>query len=572
MQLNEIYNRPLVRLIAVLLCIFGAVFVVYYHALSADFIFDDLAMIPDNAQNLLPYAKLSEYFTTGVWNHSNISYADGSLYRPMWMVWEFFMYHLAGEEPSIWHFSNLLLHGINGLLLFVVVGKWYPNTGNAVRLAVAMLFVLHPATSQSVAWISASPDLVMVFWLACSMLAYISFRQSTSIFYFCLSVFCFTLALLTKEVAIVFPVVLIFYDLERKEQWRRFPWREYVVFFLVTASYLLIRKSILQGVLTGGPQSSWSFKVDSIARLIDYAATYLRILAVPWELPFSNRHIPGGVTNLFDYFVALAAVIAAVFYFIRSNKSRKTLALVFGSLCIPLLLALYDKGSFSVRFLYLPVFALAISLTPFVEFLLKRPFGKGLTLTLLLAFATITSFKEVPGWHNQAAWAEMMLKYDPSSDKNWGILVQEQVELGDMSSAVATYQESLKHVSDTSLMANTLEVIAFAYAQKGDYSMSIPFYQKMVEISGYAYLGWTGIGNSLWALNKLNEASDAYHKAILDQSDHFDALYNYSILNKKLNRLNEVYWAAEKIMALPPDKVPANIRESTQQFIRQYRG
>ena len=82
------------------------------------------------------------YFTNGVWDHTNVGIQDHNLYRPVWLLWEYSVYQIAGEQPFIWHLSSLLLHAFNGMLLFYLAGLLFPASTRIARIITALLFLL----------------------------------------------------------------------------------------------------------------------------------------------------------------------------------------------------------------------------------------------------------------------------------------------------------------------------------------------------------------------------------------------------------------------------------------------
>ncbi|QSX31184.1 hypothetical protein JYB88_05970 [Shewanella cyperi] len=553
----------------VVAAVFISVFAVYFPALDAGLVFDDLAMIPGNGDHLGHWSKLPDFFVTGVWNHSNIAYADGSLYRPLWLVWELLMYQVAGEAPFGWHLSNLLLHGLNGCLLYLLLGR-VGNHHDLWRLGLVLLFLLHPVASQNVAWISASTDLLLVLWLALAMLSYHDFYRHGSLPGLLLSLLCYLLAMFTKEAAIAFPVFLLMLEWQRPVQ-RRFPWAAAGAFALLTLGYLLLRQIILQGMLSGG-QSLWLWQWSSLWRMLDYAATYARVLLWPWDLPLTRDHPPQGVGTALDYGLGLLLWLAALLSLIRVPRTRPYLALIIAALGIPLLLAFHGKGAFAVRYLYLPLFALCLLLGQLRP---KTPGGKPAALlfsSVLLLLACVTHFRELPGWRTQADFARVLLKYHPSAD-NWNTLVQARIDAGDMAGAIEDYDKARDAVQTRSqepaALAGSLEAIAFALAQQQNYGQSLKYYRELAGLPGFAYLGWTGAANCLWALQRLPEASDAYLSALQDKPEHLDALYNLFMLSQSLNRPQQAQWAAQAILRQNPAQVPEEISAAARRYLQR---
>jgi tetratricopeptide (TPR) repeat protein len=130
------------------------------------------------------------------------------------------------------HFTNLLLHIANTLLLFALLRRM---TGTLWRSAfVAGLFALHPLHVESVAWIAERKDLLSAFFFFLTLLAYHAYvRRSEgggsnqergksnqysvisnqgSRVYYALALVCFALGLMSKPMLVTLPFVLLLLD------------------------------------------------------------------------------------------------------------------------------------------------------------------------------------------------------------------------------------------------------------------------------------------------------------------------------------------------------------------------
>jgi Tfp pilus assembly protein PilF len=120
-----------------------------------------------------------------------------------------------GLKPAGHHFTSVLLHSINAVLLFLVL---HLMTGARWRsLAVAVLFALHPLRVESVAWVAERKDVLsMTLWLL-TIWAHIRFARALKsgggfrLFYGLALVF-FALALMSKPMVVTLPFVLLLLD------------------------------------------------------------------------------------------------------------------------------------------------------------------------------------------------------------------------------------------------------------------------------------------------------------------------------------------------------------------------
>jgi tetratricopeptide (TPR) repeat protein len=169
------------------------------------------------------------------------------------IVWAFQAVHASNWHPLTWishmvdcslfalnpaghHFTNLLFHIANTLLLF---GLWHRLTGSIWRsFFVAAFFAWHPLHVESVAWISERKDVLSTFFFMLTLLAYARYARNPPLhetpsprrfspsgakvhpfalqnpltFYF-LSLVFFALGLLSKPMLVTLPFVLLLLDI-----------------------------------------------------------------------------------------------------------------------------------------------------------------------------------------------------------------------------------------------------------------------------------------------------------------------------------------------------------------------
>jgi Tfp pilus assembly protein PilF len=119
-------------------------------------------------------------------------------------------YQIFGLKPGGYHFANVLLHTANTLLVFGVLLRM---TGAVWRSAiVAALFGWHPMHVESVAWVAERKDVLCAFFWLLTMWAYTAYVKKPGTKNYLLSLLCFTLALLSKPMAVTLPFVLLLLD------------------------------------------------------------------------------------------------------------------------------------------------------------------------------------------------------------------------------------------------------------------------------------------------------------------------------------------------------------------------
>lgn len=147
----------------------------------------------------------------------------------------------GGFEPRVFHRTNLVLHGLNAVLVFflclallrLALGGDPPTSEPALQLAAlagALFYGVHPLRTESVAWITERRDVLSSAFLLVSVLAYLRFASGSRARagWMLLSLAGFVLSLFSKAWGITLPAVLLvldLYPLRRREGASAADWR-----------------------------------------------------------------------------------------------------------------------------------------------------------------------------------------------------------------------------------------------------------------------------------------------------------------------------------------------------------
>ena len=83
-----------------------------------------------------------------------------------------------GSKPAGHHFTNVILHAANTLLLFLIFSQM---TGGLWRSALlAALFAVHPLHVESVAWVAERKDVLSTFFGLLAIWAYFKYARDSS--------------------------------------------------------------------------------------------------------------------------------------------------------------------------------------------------------------------------------------------------------------------------------------------------------------------------------------------------------------------------------------------------------
>jgi len=142
-----------------------------------------------------------------VWAFTHIHSAN---WHPLTTITHMIDWQLYGLRAGGHHFSNVLLHTIGVVLLFIVLQQM---TGAVWRSAfVAAMFAIHPLHVESVAWVSERKDVLSGVFFMLTLLAYVHYARAPSIWRYLTVTFVFSLGLMSKAMLVTVPFVLLLLD------------------------------------------------------------------------------------------------------------------------------------------------------------------------------------------------------------------------------------------------------------------------------------------------------------------------------------------------------------------------
>jgi protein O-mannosyl-transferase len=189
-----------------ILMILTAGLIVYMGVLKAPFIYDDFHLIVNN-RLITSFIYIPRIFEP-------LFKAAGSVLpvRPLQFLSYMLDYKIWRLDPAGYHFVNILIHILNGLLVYIICIKFLKRE-KAAFLA-ALFFTVHPLNTASVSYISGRADLLAGFFSFISLILFFHFidnKQSKRKSYIFLSLLSFAAALLSKEIALIVPLLIFAY-------------------------------------------------------------------------------------------------------------------------------------------------------------------------------------------------------------------------------------------------------------------------------------------------------------------------------------------------------------------------
>ena len=387
-----------------------------------DFILDDIPLILMN-ESITSWRNWKTAFVTHIFAAKNptVPLEFAALhYRPVYKLWQMLNEQLFGSVLPWWHITSLLLH-VGVVLLVYQLGIKLLKERWTAALA-ALLFAFHPIHVESVAYVTASTDLLVTLFALISFLTYVRYREEgASPLFYIASVLAAALAMMSKETAVMFPWLLVAYEALREtpsgeqQSWKRFV--STLPFFAVVGAYVAVR-TLLFGLNTGqGPGGS------RLAALLDIPlvlTVYLRNLFWPFRLSFFYPAEWGSQWTFWRGAAVVLAMVAAIFLWNRYRDRRGVrLQLLWAAILFaPPLLGVYTfvrEDWVHDRHMYLVSVPICIIAAAFLTDARWPARASVIASSLVLAFLLIDTAVQVPRFSDDTSIYASALKVAPRS-------------------------------------------------------------------------------------------------------------------------------------------------------------
>ena len=422
-------------------------FLLYFNTISHGFVFDDITLILQNPQVL-------NFDISGIFSLQG--------YRPVRTLTHAVEWALVGDNPMLFHVNNILLHVFNVLLLFFFLKKL--TRSRAASLAGSIFFMVHPVQTAAVAYISGRKDLLATAFLLLGFWFYLKVADSAEggKWKQPAAWICFVLALLSKEVAIVFPAMMLGIDmvtgrpvnLERPAG-RSFPRAlgnalrarpyQYAAFTVLAVLALVWAVVINQASRAEG---YWGGSLlTNLGTGFKLFAHYLKLVFVPHPLiaDYTGEVFPvsGSITELATVVSVLLVIIYLAFtvWIFRKSPLVSFGMLWFAAALSPVLHFIPFHELAADHFMYFPLVGAAVCISGVVLLVENVPGGwkKGLTclLVFLAVSAGVMTVNRNRAWKDQETLWKTTLDQAPDS-------YRANVNLGQMALAEKRISDGIK--------------------------------------------------------------------------------------------------------------------------------
>ncbi len=387
-------------------------------SLRAPFVYDDDAFVVQNTA-IRSLARAGSFFRDPGTLAGNASLARDN-YRPLTTL-SFALNYAAGAlNPFGYHLVNVLLHLLAAWLLLAYIedllkraGTESARAGPAAFLAAA-LFLVHPAQTESVVWVSGRGNLLCAVFMLGALLSRRRGAGGRAASWALAAA-----ALLSKEFGVVLPAAVFLEEaLFGAPGGRRALTRaaaEAAPYCALTAAYTGLRFFLLgHAAQTGWWGGSFVLTQLTMARAW---TTYARLLV--WPHPLSLEYLFPVERHVLSLNVLGAAALLSMGAATAWRQRRRRPGLAFGlglafASLIPVANLIPIKAIMAERFLYLPIAGLALALAE-AWARARRGGGAWAAAAAVLALGAFLSARRGAVWNDPQRLIEATLATCPQS-------------------------------------------------------------------------------------------------------------------------------------------------------------
>ncbi|MBP6334409.1 MAG: tetratricopeptide repeat protein [Bacteroidia bacterium] len=365
-------NTGWIRLILVI-----SVFILYGNSTKHQYTLDDDIFYLKHSSVQKGFSGVSELFA-----HGSMVKFDGTIgeqpYRPVTLLSFAIEKELFNNNATSSHWINLLLYILVLQILLSLLLRLFPAIDPGIIGVVVLLFAAHPIHSEVVASIKSRDELLAALFGFMAWLYTLPKVQGNpvSMKMFFVSLFCFALALFSKESAITLALLIplshfMILSTEKKELILKF-----AGFFTIAILFLALRFAVIgsgESVSTFPVHENILTRADGVgeatATRMEILFYYLKLLFVPYPLSwdYSFNQIP--VMDWSDLLPWISLVLYATLLILAIYLFRKKPVLSFAILFYLIALSpvsnilILNLSSLGERFLFFPSLGFAIALT-----------------------------------------------------------------------------------------------------------------------------------------------------------------------------------------------------------------
>ncbi len=498
------------------------------------------------------YVSENQQIQTGL-NFTNLKWAMTTTHAANWhpLTWISHMIdiQLFGLDAGNHHYSSVLIHMLNTILLFfifnsIINSRW-------VSVFVVAIFALHPLNVESVAWISERKNvLCTLFWLL-TIWSYVRYTRWSSWKNYLITLFLFVLSIMSKPMAVTLPLVLLLMDFWllrnsfRTSVFNRTgasPFSGKYISIVIMEKLPFFAVSLLSSILTFVvQQNQGAVKIGTplyirITNAIQSIFVYIQKLVFPTEFACLYPY-PQEFNYLYVTLIFLLIISASV---IVIYLRKKTPALITGwfwflGTLVPVS-GIIQVGSqpMADRYMYIPMIGLLLILAVFIKHLSTRfPAYKKYIIAACGVFLLLLGMKS---WLQVHYWKNSITLFGHSIEvtkDNYGMYYNMGLALIEAGEYDLAEHCLIRVKQDPYRDIDISYELGCIYGQRGQFEIAEQFFIKALEREPMDADIHNNYGAILLIYERNEEARYHFHKALELDPGHEIAAENLRLLEEK---------------------------------------
>lgn len=539
--------------VARVLLILAALAASYILSLGNDFVYDDRYVILNNEVVTDP-AKTAQAFDVQF-------YAGLNYYRPIPLLIFALEYRLWGSGPLGYHVTNLLLLMGVAVALYYLLLRLLGKQRAWPACLLALCFGLHPAVSSIGMALGARGDLLSILFILCAFLCYVH----RSLVSYAFALVFFALALLSKETAVTFPVLLLLMETlgagpplsgsdrgmpgaaarsagARSMALRLFP------FWAVLAAYGVLRVAVLPGLGS-------ELALDPVLTIKSYLYLFQTSLLPSVGLAYEPFFDDWFSWTRFGLSLALAGVIVAMFVLTDKTRHRRIafwLAWAAATF-IPTANILGQETIFDERYTVLPTIGVIVAVGLLVYYVGASPraYRRGklaFCILLLACFAAITVGRGRT-WSDDSTFFAQWMKSSPENPRPRHHLGLYFWEKGRREIASGLFSDAVRLEPEYVPSLNMMGLSAYL---KGEFDEAIRYCSKALELDPSYKAAHYNVAGAYYAKGDYDQAQSHYAAAAKLDPQWLEAVYGVAKTSQELDRYEDAVINYRRVLELDP--------------------
>ena len=530
------------------------------------------------------------------------------MYQPLTLTVYSLEYFLFGLNPATFHLASLLFHLLNILLVYVLIFRLTAKTG--IAFITSILFAIHPLNVESVAWISATSNLLTTVFSLLAINSYLFYVKSGKSKWIILSFFVFTVAILFKVSAIVLPILLllIYYFTNGKIEKKQLI--ETIPFFLVSLIF-----GSLALYISGSGSVEYSIRPEySIVEnmlLVFYSLDFY-IVKFLWPTGLSAFYYPLDPNSLpTALYLSPLPIFCFIFllYKVRNLEKRMVLGgcwfIVFISIS---LLTPSRETLIADRYVYSASIGIALMFASFGQYLFSRLNRKKVKFSLLFVFSCYIGILSFQTFHRVGIWQSgytlftnviekfpqealaynyrgaallessehqksiadfnTAIKIDPNNFDTYNNRGLAKIALNNLEGAIQDFSKAIKLNPD---LADLYKNRATTYIHLNDFEKAVADIHSSIALDDQDAKSYYSLAFCQERLSNPSEAILNYSQAIQMDPGYYSAYVNRANLKIQRNDFRGAISDCTKAISLNPDVAQAyNYRGISQGSLGNY--